>query len=43
MRPMDEVMEEQPFLYYDGGDGSSAEEAILIRGAESEPEAVAAE
>ena len=30
-------------IYYDGGDGSSMAEAIVIRGVQSEPEAVAAE
>jgi hypothetical protein len=40
---MDEVMEDAPFIYYDGGDGSSLEDAIVIHGADTEPEAVAAE
>ncbi len=43
MRPMDEVLEDVPFVYYDGGDGSSIEDAIVICGTESEPESVAAE
>jgi hypothetical protein len=30
-------------VYYEGGDGSSMDEAIVIRGTRSEPEAVAAE
>ena len=40
---MNEAMDDEPFVYFEGGDGTSMDDAVVIRGTENQPDAVSAE